>query len=378
MMGRFLRYQNRVMASAAARIAKIALVVLLCPVSAWAWGNDGHKIIAIIAADNLTPAAQSHVANLLGVSADQTGPAMEAAAIRPDSEFRKEDRSTAPWHFIDICLRDRRVDIPDRCPGENCVTGKIDEYSRRLKESSYDRWGAANDLAFLIHFVGDIHQPLHTANDADLGGNCVKVDSQPRAKNLHSAWDTTIVRRLESSIDSGRPETTARRLEQTYANEKALDAWIPGHTDDIAWESNQIARSDIYAALKIPVEPCDPPAAMCGNEPEVSLSPTYMDRADELAGHQLAKAGFRLASLLNGIWMQPVGPNEVTRAANSASVQVPSSKTVTGPIVGNRRSKIFAWPGCESYDRMAPQNRVAFPSREAAEQAGYRAARNCP
>jgi hypothetical protein len=205
-----------------------------------------------------------------------------------------------------------------------------------------------------------------------------KVDSEPRAKNLHYAWDTTIVDRLEHGIDSGRPETTARRLEETYASEKALDAWAPGRTDDIAWESNQIARSDIYAALKIPVEPCDPPAALCSNEPEVSLSLAYMDQADQVAGHQLAKAGFRLASLLNEIWTQPVGPNDVTRAANSAPGQVLSSKIVAGQIVGNRRSKIYALPGCGTYDRMAVENRVVFSSRDAAEQAGYRAAYNCP
>ena len=348
------------MASAAARIANIVLAVLLCPLSAWAWGTDGHKIIAVISVDNLTQAAQSHVANVLGVPADQIASAMEAASIRPDWEFREEYPSTAPWHFVDICLKDRRADLPLRCPGGNCVTGKVDEYSRRLKEGNYDRWGAAGDLAFLIHFVGDLHQPLHTANDADEGGNCIKVDSQPRAKNLHYAWDTTFVRRLESSIDSGRPETTARRLEQTYANEKALDAWIPGHTDDIAWESDQVARSDIYAALNIPVEPCDPPAALCSNEPEVSLSPAYMDHAATVAGHQLAKAGFRLASLLNEIWTQPVGPNDATRAVNSASDQDLSSKTVVGQIAGNGRSKIYAWPGCGSSDRMAPKNRVCF------------------
>jgi nuclease S1 len=354
----------------------LALALLLLPLRAWGWGGDGHRIVAIVAADNLTQAAQSHVANILGVPTDQVATAMEAASIRPDSEFREEDRSTAPWHFIDICLKDRRTDVAARCPGDNCVTGKIDEYSKRLKERNYDRWGAAGDLAFLIHFVGDIHQPLHAANDADRGGNCVMVDSHPRAKDLHAAWDTTIVRRLEYSIDSGRPETTARTLEQTYAAEKTLDSWMPGHTDDVAWESNQIARSDIYAALQIPVEPCDPPAAVCSNEPEVSLSSGYMDHAETVAGHQLAKAGFRLASLLNGIWVQPVGPNDVTRAANSAPVQG-LSKTVAGAIVGNRRSKIYAWPGCGTYDRMAPQNRVVFPSRDAAEQAGYRAAYNC-
>jgi hypothetical protein len=264
--------------------------------------------------------------------------------------------------------------------GGNCVTGKIDEYSRRLKEGNSDRWGAGGDLAFLIHFVGDLHQPLHAANDADRGGNCIRVDSPPRAKDLHAAWDTTIVRRLERSIDSGRPEATAHKLERTYAAEKALDAWIPGHTDDIAWESNQIARSDIYAALHIPVEPCEPAAALCSNEPEVDLDSAYLDHADVIAGHQLAKAGFRLASLLNEIWVQPIEPgaSTATGAAGSAEEAAPSSEPVAGPVVGNRRSKIYAWPGCGSYDRMAPQNRVVFPSREAAEQAGYRAAYNCP
>jgi hypothetical protein len=362
------------MGSTARSIASFLLGILLCPVSAWGWGSDGHGIVAIIAADNLTPAAQSHVASILGVPADQIAGSMESASVRPDSEFREEDRSTAPWHFVDICLQDARVDIPKRCPGGNCVTGKIDEYSRRLKERDYDRWGAAGDLAFLIHFVGDVHQPLHAANDADRGGNCIRVDSPLGAKNLHAGWDTTIVRRLE---ESGGVEATARKLEQTYAGEKASDAWFPGHTDDIAWESNQIARSDIYAALRIPIEPCEPPAALCRNEPEVDLSPAYMDRADAIAGHQLVKAGFRLASLLNGIWIQPVGPNDVPRAANSEPGQI-SAKSVAGQIVGNRRSRIYAWPGCGSYDTMALQNRVVFPSRDAAEQAGYRAAYNCP
>ena len=205
------------------------LAVLLVPVCAWGWGNDGHEIVAIIAADNLTKAAQSHVANILGVPADQIVSAMEAASTRPDWEFREKYPSTKPWHFIDICLRDTRVDIPMRCPDGNCVTGKIDEYSRRLKKGNYDGWGAAGDLAFLIHFVGDLHQPLHAANDADLGGNCIKVDSEPRAKNLHYAWDTTIVHRLEHVIDSGRPETTARRSWKRRT--QARKRWMHGLRD---------------------------------------------------------------------------------------------------------------------------------------------------
>jgi hypothetical protein len=376
-----VRKRGRPRQSSLALYMTTAVAVLLFPASVWAWGSDGHKIVAVIASDNLTPAAQSHVANILGTLADRRSiaAAMETASILPDTKFR-EDASTDPWHFIDICLRDQRSDVRRECRGGNCVTGKIDEYSKRLKAGNYDKWGAHGDLAFLIHFVGDIHQPLHAANNADRGGNCVKVDPQLRAEDLHAVWDNTIVRRLEYSVDSGRPETTAHKLEQTYAAEKASDSWIAA--DDIAWESNRIARSDIYGALKIYVEPCEPRDALCRNGPEndpkVDLDDAYLDRAEVIAGHQLTKAGFRLASLLNEIWTSPVSANDAARAANSAAAEVPSSQEVAGTIVGNRNSKIYAWPACGTYDRMAPKNRVVFPSREAAEQAGYRAAFNCP
>src|SRR5207253_10242695 len=102
--------------------------------------------------------------------------------------------------------------------------------------------------------VGDIHQPLHAATDEDKGGNCIAVESHPYARNLHAAWDTAVVYRLEDSVDSGSPDTTAHKLEQQYARQKDADSWKPGGTDDIAWKSNQLARAQIYQALRIPVE----------------------------------------------------------------------------------------------------------------------------
>lgn len=353
----------------------LAFALLLHPVSAWAWGDQGHEIVAVIAADNLTPAAQSHVASILGTSANKRAiaSAMEAASIRPDTEFREQDRATVPWHFIDICLQDRRTDVPARCPRGNCVTAKIDEYAKRLKSADYDRWGAAGDLAFLIHFVGDIHQPLHAANNDDRGGNCIPVDSRSNAKNLHDAWDNAIVKHLEYAVDYGRAETTAHKLERTYASEQASDAWTS--VADIAWESHEVARTDIYEALRIPLEPCQPSANLCLNPVghAVELDPSYMNEAARVAGHQLAKAGFRLASLLNETWTAPVASNDAPAAA-----AVSSSHRDLGPFVGNRRSKIYAWPGCETYDKMAPENRVVFTSRGDAQQQGYRAALNCP
>jgi len=82
------------------------------------------------------------------------------------------------------------------------------------------------------------------------------------------------------------------------------DSWKPGRTSDIAWESNQLARAQIYQALGIPVEPCEPEVNSCVHAPggPVALDDAYMNKAATIAGEQLAKAGFRLASLLNGIW----------------------------------------------------------------------------
>ena len=86
-----------------------------------------------------------------------------------------------------------------------------------------------------------------------------------------------------------------------YASQKDADSWKPGSTGDIAWESNQVARTQIYQALGLP---CEPDVHSCAHAPAgpVNLDTSYMNKAASTAGEQLAKAGFRLASLLNGIW----------------------------------------------------------------------------
>src|SRR5208337_5331228 len=106
------------------------------------------------------------------------------------------------------------------------------------------------------------------------------------------------------SLDSGSPGATAHKLEQVSASQKDANSWKPGRTDDLAWESNQLARSEDYKALGIPLEPCQPEVDSCANAPQgpVDLDSAYMSKAGTIAGQQLAKAGFRLASLLNSIW----------------------------------------------------------------------------
>src|ERR1700746_1592809 len=163
---------------------------------------------------------------------------MAAATIRPDTEFRDEDRSTAPGHYIDIFLEDKQQEISARCPHGNCVTAKIDEYARRLKDGNYDKWGAGGDLAFLIHFVGDIHQPLHSTTNADRGGTCQQANVAPAEDNLHYAWDDAVVTVLERQLGTTDPEATAHKLEALYPATGGLATWKAGESEQIAWESH--------------------------------------------------------------------------------------------------------------------------------------------
>lgn len=285
------------------RVLLTLLGLVLFSSPAWAWFAEGHEIIAIIAADNLTPAARSHVAQILRVPTD-TGSlerAMAAASIRPDTEFRDEDRSTAQWHYIDICLQDKESGLRARCPQGNCVTAKIDEYAHRLRDQNYDKWGAAGDLAFLIHFVGDIYQPLHTTTNADRGGTCQQVNVAPAEENLHYVWDDAVVTVLEKQLGTTEPEATAHKLEERYPTAGDLATWKPNESAQIAWESHQLAETDVYRALGIPDRPCELHSCHPATGTTVTLSAAYMEREGQVAGRQLAKAGYRLAALLNEI-----------------------------------------------------------------------------
>jgi hypothetical protein len=223
----------------AARILGPLFGFLLLVRPAWGWFAEGHEIVAVIAADGLTPIARSHIAQILGVPDDTAAveKAMAAASIRPDTEFR-EDKAMRPWHFIDICLQDKETDLPARCPSGNCVTAKIDEYAKRLRDSDYDKWGAAGDLAFLIHFVGDIHQPLHTTTNADRGGTCQRVNVAPAEDNLHYVWDDAVVVVLEKQIGTTDPEATAHKLEALY----------PATVDDKTWKTGRVRANRVGVA----------------------------------------------------------------------------------------------------------------------------------
>jgi hypothetical protein len=283
-------------------------VVLMGASYAWAWGNDGHQIVARIAALNLSPKARRHVAQLLGVSSGPTSVAnaMARAAVWPDTYLRNHAPQSKPWHFIDICRGADATNLDPFCPGGGCITKKIEEYRSNIPQGQFDEFGGKGDLSLLIHFVGDIHQPLHCATNADRGGNCVKVELV-QSKNLHSAWDTDLVKEVESG---STVEATAEQLNEDFQSNPATDnfSWQSGTADDLARESRGLAESEIYVPLSIPKQPCQTEMASCSIAPQavqdldVNLDPGYTDNASTVVRTQLTKAGMRLANLLNSFW----------------------------------------------------------------------------
>lgn len=291
----------------AAFAVSIFCVSVLGPCRAWAWGSEGHRIVALIAADRLTPAARARVADLLGP--DVRG-AMEEASTWAD-EIRDERPETERWHFVDIEISEAGYDAARDCPGEDCVVAQIRRDERLVADARLARPVRAEALRFLIHFVGDIHQPLHCADHHDRGGNEVRVMLGGEETNLHAVWDTTVVAGLGDD-----PATVSAGLEARITPREAR-AWSWGGPADWANESFDIAKRAIYGPLR----------GTDREEGSIQLPDNYLIHERPLAAEQLEKAGVRLAMVLNAVLSGPssaaastVGATEMVTSAAAAPI----------------------------------------------------------
>jgi hypothetical protein len=270
---------SRTLRALATFTVSILCVSLLGPSTAWAWGREGHRIVALIAADRLTPAARAQVAELLGAPARS---AMETASTWAD-EIRDEHPHTGPWHYVDIEISAKGYDAARDCPGGDCVVAQILKDERLVTDSRLARPARAEALRYLIHFIGDLHQPLHCADHHDRGGNSLQVKLGDEETNLHSVWDTAIVTGLGDD-----PAAVAAELNAQITPREA-DAWSRG--GPVAWanESFAIAKHDIYGPLR----------GAAGAGGIVQLPDDYVLRERPVAAEQLERAGVRLAMVLN-------------------------------------------------------------------------------
>jgi len=289
-------------------------ILLLIPGQAWCWGDEGHQIVARIAAAHMTERARQAVAQLLNhdpaFAADSVAEAMARAAIWPD-HVPGGKGATAPWHYIDIGLFESPTPahIAARCPGGNCIVHKMNQYIENLKQHRADgQWTEAKELAFLLHFAGDIHQPLHCVSDADAGGNCVNVAGFEPMKNLHAVWDITLVRNL---MTQDGPNIIAG-MESRFRGK--MRRWQNyGTIDDIAADSFGVAKKQVYgkARPRLPVIPTfiEVQPRDCATQAPASLRAvivngprSYGPDSLKVVRQQLYKGGVRLAAMLNGIY----------------------------------------------------------------------------
>ena len=287
--------------------AAICTVFLLLPVTAQCWWDEGHQVVARIAVHHLNRAALLRVSQILDVenTPEAIADAMATASIWADQV--KAETATGKWHFINLTLQDSRASIPQRCPTDDCAPARIRIFADQLKAARGDDDSDGSDqdaLRFLVHFVGDLHQPLHAISNADQGGNCETLESQvDEAKNVQALWDGPLVSNM------GNDDTalaTELNEEIDALDDQQRTAFASGNPEDWAWESHRLAVVNIYKRLNIPKQDILFPAS-CSDAPEaITENPVHIDAEyaaamTPIVREQLMKAGLRLANLLNHI-----------------------------------------------------------------------------
>jgi len=209
------------------------------------WGEEGHKIVAQIANDMLSSSASNLVVQYIGSQYT-----LVEIAPWPD-KYREtsEGAWSEPCHFVDMPKGSIHFNLQADCPG-CCVVVAINNYTNLLTQDvpnptpcDFDDGVEPCPLEFLVHYVGDAHQPLHVGWADDRGGNDVKVNFFGTSTNLHAVWDTGMIEKWTTSY-----EDAATELEQFIANNPALVEQFESDTDSSDWadESFQYVRTVCY------------------------------------------------------------------------------------------------------------------------------------
>lgn len=274
------------------RLLLMLAALLGAATPAHAWWEYGHETVATIAMASVKPQTRARIERLLARSdllETPTCPArtIEQASVWADCVKNLKDRYSYAysWHYqnIDVC---RPFDLKANCPDGNCVARQIERDVRLLADRSQPTRVRVEALVFLVHFMGDLHQPLHAGDRHDRGGNDMKADYGFRPNsNLHSIWDGLLADRAISTPPGGPMGI----LSMIPVADRPAEA--AGTVEDWSRESWQVAH-DAYAALL--GDACAPIPAkrpVLGNDRIVALIPVLR--------HQVARGGLRLARLLD-------------------------------------------------------------------------------
>jgi len=256
-------------------VAALASACLLAaPAPALAWGKTGHRVTGAIAERFLSPEAQAGVASILGTET------LAEASTWPDemrsdpSEFWQETAN--PWHYVTVPPERTYVEVG--APPEGDALSALERFAAVVRDPGASLEDKQLALRFIVHIVGDLHQPLHAGNGTDRGGNDHRVTFRGDSTNLHSVWDSGIIEGEQLSYT----EWTAWLLADISPDEAS--AWaVP---DPLVWvgESTQL-RDRIYPE-------------------EERISGRYVNEHKGIVDQRLSQAGIRMAAYLNALFSE--------------------------------------------------------------------------
>jgi hypothetical protein len=264
---------------------------------AFAWHDSGHMVVAEIARQGLRSKVLAEADWLLKIDADPKSDSFLTAACWADDHKSKE---SAPWHYINIHFRTDDKST-DNKPEDQNIVAAITRFTQILSDKKRDPKDRAEALRYLIHFVGDIHQPLHAvARDSDehpegdRGGNEFKIIPPDRFKdlerpptNLHSLWDMggNLFRPTVRPLSDDGKASIVRIANSIKSRHPMISLDNVSQMDPMAWaqESADIAKRFAYTNIK---------------EGEVP-SAEYLRECEDQSAKRVAYAGYRLAALLN-------------------------------------------------------------------------------
>lgn len=268
-------------------LASLALSLLVLSPSAFAWGELGHWLVGQLASYRLTPQARAQVDLLL---AGEKSPTLGGVASWAD-HLRNADpdrfKATTRWHYINARGGGCGFDVARDCKDGGCVVTALEEQTKILADTTQPIAARRDALKFVVHFVGDVHQPMHAGSRTDSGGNrfqvSLRTDIEPEAyarrsyvngimgTNLHSVWDYYILAAAKRT-----PEQYERKLRRHLPD--LANAGTP-----LAWATEScglIDANSIYPEKHV-------------------MTHDYLDRMRPLAEQRISVAAVRLADLLN-------------------------------------------------------------------------------
>ncbi|KAJ9391999.1 hypothetical protein DTO063F5_758 [Paecilomyces variotii] len=294
-----------------------------------AWGVLGHATVAYIAQNYVNSEVTSWAQ---GVLSNTNGSYLADIASWAD-EYRLTSAGawSAPLHYIDA--QDNppsscNVDYNRDCGSSGCSVSAIANYTQRVGDGRLSSEHTAEALKFIVHFVGDITQPLHD-EAYEVGGNEIKVTYQGYSDNLHADWDTYMPETLIGGSSLSHAKTWADQLIKeidsgNYASQKA--SWIDG--DDVKDAQTTATRwaSDGNSYVCTVVMPNGAAALEKGD-----LYPTYYNSVIGTIELQIAKGGYRLANWLNMVYTSEIASKKRATIAEQREESVELSPRESSP-----------------------------------------------